>query len=86
SAYNARFAPFTQEGDPSGFNYKQFRSNTVLRWEYRPGSTLFFVWAQGRVQDELNPGSFRLGRDFRNLLSAHPSNTFLVKASYWFSL
>ena len=30
------------------FNFKQFRSNTVLRWEYRPGSVLFFVWQQGR--------------------------------------
>lgn len=86
SSYDARFAPFTQQGDPSGFNYKQFRSNTVLRWEYRPGSTLFFVWAQGRVQDNLDPGSFQFSRDFRNLMSAHPSNTFLLKASYWFSL
>ena len=31
-----------------GFNFKQFRSNVVVRWEYRPGSTLFVVWSQGR--------------------------------------
>lgn len=84
--YAARFRPFTQEGDPGGFNFKQFRSNTVLRWEYRPGSTLFFVWAQGRVQDGQDAGSFQFGRDYRNLFSAHPENTFLVKASYWFSM
>ena len=69
-----------------GFNYKQFNSNTVLRWEYRPGSTLFFVWAQGRVQDGVDAGSFRMQRDARNLFRAHPSNTFIIKGSYWFSL
>lgn len=84
--YAARFRPFTLEGDPGGFNFKQFRSNTVLRWEYRPGSTLFFVWAQGRVQDGLDAGSFQFRRDYRNLFSAHPDNTFLIKASYWFSM
>ncbi len=86
TAYVDRFSPFTQEGEPGGFNFKQFRSNTVLRWEYRPGSTLFLVWAQGRVQDGLDAGTFRWGRDYRNLFSAHPDNTFLIKASYWFSL
>jgi hypothetical protein len=25
-------------------------------------------------------------RDYQNLFSAHPANTFLIKASYWFSL
>jgi hypothetical protein len=85
-SYDAQYAPFTQQGDPGGFNFKQFRSNTVVRWEYRPGSTLFFVWQQGRTQDGLDAGSFDFGRDYRNLFSAHPENTFLVKASYWFSL
>ena len=84
--YDARFRPFTIEGEPGGFNFKQFRSNTVVRWEYRPGSTLFFVWAQGRVQDGLDAGSFRFTRDYRNLFGAHPDNTFLVKASYWFAM
>jgi len=84
--YDARFRPFTLNGDAAGFNFKQFRSNTVLRWEYRPGSTLFFVWAQGRVQDNMDPGSFSLRRDYRNLFGAHPDNTFLIKASYWFSM
>lgn len=84
--YDAQFAPYPHGADPGGFNYKQFRSNTVVRWEYRPGSTLFFVWQQGRTQDELDPGSFRLRRDARNLFGAHPENTFLVKASYWFTL
>ena len=85
-SYDARFRPYTAGGDPGAFNVKQFRSNTVLRWEYRPGSTLYAVWAQGRYQDHLDPGSFDVGRDGRNLFMAHPDNTFLIKASYWFSL
>jgi len=55
----------------------------VLRWEYRPGSTLFVVWTQGR-QDFAGaegPGSMR--DNFRHIFDLHPDNTFLVKASYW---
>lgn len=86
--YADRFRPFTLDGDPADndFNFKQFRSNLVMRWEYRPGSTLFLVWGQGREQSHLDPGSFRGWRDYQNLFSAHPANTFLVKASYWLSL
>jgi hypothetical protein len=86
-SYADQFSPFTSHGsDPGGFNFKQFRSNSVLRWEYRPGSTLFLVWQQGRTQSHLDAGSFDAGRDARNLFRAHPDNTLLVKASYWFSL
>jgi hypothetical protein len=85
--YANQFTPFTDQGsDPGGFNFKQFRSNAVLRWEYRPGSTLFLVWQQGRTQDGVDAGTFAWSRDYRKLFSAHPENTLLVKASYWFSL
>ena len=87
--YSARFKPYVpqpgQDTDPGGFNFKQFRSNTVIRWEYRPGSTLFVVWAQGRTLDGVDVGTFALGRDARNLFGVMPDNTFLVKSSYWFN-
>ena len=83
--YADRFRPFTSVA-PDDFNVKQFRSNTVLRWEYRPGSVLFFVWQQGRGQYDRDPGNFELGRDFRNLFDVRSENTFLIKGSYWFSL
>jgi len=67
------------------FNVKQFRSNTVLRWEYRPGSALFLVWQQGR-QDSRNPGTFDVGRDYGDLFKTRSDNTFLIKGSYWFSM
>ena len=37
--------------DPS-FNIKSLRGNAVLRWEYRPGSVLYFVWTQERTDFE----------------------------------
>jgi hypothetical protein len=78
-----RFAAFGAGSDPEGFNFKQFNSNAVLRWEYRAGSTLFVVWQQGRVQTELNPGTFAFSRDYRDLFRAHPINTVLLKIAYW---
>lgn len=84
-AYDDRFAPYGGGTVPNGFNVKQFNSNAVVRWEYRPGSTIFFVWQQGRFQDGLNRGTFELNRDYRDLFRAHPNNTFLVKATYFFN-
>jgi hypothetical protein len=78
-----RFAEYGDGREPDGFNFKQFNSNAVLRWEYRAGSTLFVVWQQGRVQTELNPGTFAFSRDYRDLFRAHPINTVLVKVAYW---
>ncbi|HET6680515.1 MAG TPA: DUF5916 domain-containing protein [Gemmatimonadaceae bacterium] len=83
--YDQRLKPYTAV-EPEAFNVKQFRSNTVLRWEYRPGSTLYLVWQQGRDQFDLDHGTFDVSRDYRNLFRAHPANTFLLKASYWFTL
>jgi hypothetical protein len=83
--YDDRFAAYGNGAVPDGFNFKQFNSNAVIRWEYRPGSTLFFVWQQGRAQDALNHGSFELNRDYRDLFRAHPVNTFLIKATYFFN-
>jgi hypothetical protein len=83
--FDDRFQPFTSV-TPQDFNVKQFRSNTVVRWEYRPGSVLFFVWQQGRGQSDRNPGSFDVGRDYRDLFGTRADNTFVIKGSYWFSL
>ena len=68
------------------FNYKALNTNAVLRWEYRPGSSVFVVWQHGRQQGDRNVGDFSARRDYRDLFRAHPDNTFLVKASYWLSL
>ncbi|MBN1222785.1 MAG: carbohydrate binding family 9 domain-containing protein [Candidatus Aminicenantes bacterium] len=70
--------------DPA-FNVKSLRGTVVLRWEYLPGSTLFFVWTQNRA-NYLHPGDFDFGRDLGDLLTAPGDNIFLIKISYRWSL
>ena len=71
-------------GDPD-FNVKSLRGTVVLRWEYLPGSLLYFVWTQNRA-DYAHPGDFRLRRDLGDLLTAPGDNIFLIKVSYRWSL
>ncbi|HEY4786704.1 MAG TPA: DUF5916 domain-containing protein, partial [Bacteroidales bacterium] len=67
------------------FNFRQFLSNLVVRWEYLPGSTLFLVWSQGRTSTTYD-GTFSYGDDMKGLFGTMPHNVFLLKFSYWFSL
>jgi hypothetical protein len=84
--YDARFQPFTPPGSArTGFNFRQLRTNTVARWEYMPGSTLFVVWAHGRAKSQQVPSERSWSDDYRDLLELHPENTFLVKVAYWFN-
>lgn len=71
--------------DNPNFNFRQFRSNLVIRWEYLPGSTLFLVWSQGRTSEAKN-GDFSYRNDMRGLFHTFPHNVFLIKLSYWFSM
>ncbi len=71
-------------GNPD-FNVKSLRGTVVLRWEYLPGSLLYFVWTQNRA-DYAHPGDFRLRRDLGDLLTAPGDNIFLIKFSYRWSL
>ncbi|HEX6912390.1 MAG TPA: DUF5916 domain-containing protein [Longimicrobium sp.] len=70
------------------FNFKELRTNAVLRWEYRPGSALFVVWSHGRSHFAPD-GSFQVSRDFGRLFDdalAPPTNVLLVKVNYWLNL
>ena len=79
--YSERYAPTSYDSNPD-FNYRSFRTTNVLRWEYRPGSTLFVVWQQGR-EDTLERGTFDFKRDFGGVFDAPARNVFLVKWAYW---
>ncbi len=84
----ARYRPYgdtTVADDPGGFNVQQFRSNLVFRWEYRPGSTLFLVWSQGRDGSFPVEGSQTFGGDLRQLFAQRSNDIFLIKFSYWFA-
>ena len=83
-AYVDRFQPYADPSVAQDFNVQQFRSNVVLRWEYKPGSTIFLVWNQGRQDFDPAYGTRSFRGDFDNLFHQHPDNTFLIKASHWF--
>ena len=68
----------------TGFNFREFNSNLVLRWEYNPGSTIYLVWSQSRFGNGSN-GSFSYSDDFSELFSDTAENIFLVKYNRWFS-
>ena len=84
--YDDRYQPYADSSvtnDTGGFNFKQFRSNVVFRWEYTPGSALYVSWTQGRQGGAGSEGPDSFASDFGNLLRLRPDNTFLIKMSYW---
>jgi hypothetical protein len=66
----------------SDFRVKSFRSNLVLRWEYRPGSILYVVWQQDRESSEPFGRRIDPADPFRSL-SAPGTNSFVIKTSFW---
>ncbi len=71
-------------GQPD-FNYIQFRSNLVVRWEYVPGSEIYLVWSQGAQPDARGDLDTPLVRSlFDNVFDRKPTNIFLVKVTYRF--
>ncbi|MEZ4414989.1 MAG: DUF5916 domain-containing protein [Gemmatimonadota bacterium] len=83
-AYQDRYQPFTPPaGSPASFSFRQLRTNAVVRWEYRPGSTLFLVWAHGREAFAEDQSRRPWRQDFDGLFDLHPDNTFLIKVAYW---
>jgi hypothetical protein len=68
--------------DNSDFDVLSFRSNVVVRWEWRPGSTLYVVWQQDRRAEELVARAVRPQRLWRTI-EARGANVFAVKLAYW---
>nr|WP_321356555.1 DUF5916 domain-containing protein [uncultured Draconibacterium sp.] len=67
--------------DNPDFNVKEFLSNLVVRWEYRPGSMIYLVWSQNRSSYD-NMGKFDFGNDLTDLFDEKPHNVLLLKFSY----
>jgi hypothetical protein len=74
------------------FSYRSLIGNAVLRWEWRPGSTVFLVWQQSRINslngDGVNGtdpwiGSFDVGRDMSDMFATPADNIFVIKVNYW---
>ena len=73
-------APFSF-GDPD-FTFRSLIGNAVVRWEYRPGSTVFFVWTQSRTGFDPS-GKFDFGAQRSAIFRDRPTNVFQVKVNYW---
>ena len=74
------------------FSYRSLLGNAVIRWEWRPGSTVFLVWQHKRIDSLTRAGSsgsepwvgtFDLGRDVGDMFAAPADNILMVKVNYW---
>jgi len=81
---NLNAEPDFEIGNPD-YNFRQYRSNLVARWEYKPGSALFLVWTHGRSQYE-NINGLSIGENIDRMIDVHADNVFLLKFSYWFNI
>jgi hypothetical protein len=70
---------------PRDFTFRSLRGNAVLRWEYRPGSTLFLVWTRNG-ESSLGRGRIDFGEDSRALFRGPSQNIFLIKVNYWLGI
>jgi hypothetical protein len=71
--------------DNPDFNFHEFRSNLVAKWEYRLGSFIYLVWSSSR-SGSTNDSHASLTNSYKQLRSIFPNNIFLIKLNYWFSL
>jgi hypothetical protein len=76
-----QYLPFAFDDNPD-FDFRSLRGSAVMRWEFRPGSSLYLVWNENRADSEPF-GNFRLRRDLSALRRAPSRDVFLVKVSYW---
>jgi hypothetical protein len=83
-SYGDRFVPYDPPSSVStGFRVRQLRSNLVLRWEYLPGSTIYFAWAHGREASGGGASDLGWNEEIRQLFDLRPDNTFLIKVAHW---
>ncbi len=68
--------------DRPDFGFGELRSTLVLRWEYRPGSSLFAIWSHGQSGSDTD-GEFRLGRGLSRLADSEAEDVVMLKVNYW---
>jgi hypothetical protein len=75
--------PTSDDPAPYSFTFSSIRASAVLRWKYRPGSTVFLVWNENQAVTEAANGYFMLRRSWNALDRARADHVFMVKATYW---
>ncbi len=71
--------------DDPDFDFREFNSNLVIRWEYRPGSAIFLVWSQVRDESTLVRRDQGFGDELDRLFASPAEDVVLLKISKWFS-
>jgi hypothetical protein len=70
--------------DDPDFNIKSLRLNAIFRWEWRPGSALYFVWTEQRA-DDAGAGVFGFRQDLGRVFAAPADDVILFKIAWWFN-
>ena len=78
------FVP-VQAGTIYGQTFGSVRGNAVVRWEYGPGSSVYFVWSQDRA-DVNGDDQFQFGESYKVASNAPANNVFLIKVAHHFHL
>ena len=87
---NNRFIVSENSGDEYSFNvpdfsFNEFRSNLVFRWEYMPGSTIYFAWIHS-LSNRSNQYVSGWRDNLDTMFDLPSTNTFLVKMNFWFGM
>jgi hypothetical protein len=86
------FEPYADDATDRDFSSRSLRGNAVMRWEWKPGSTVFLVWQQRRAGElecddvQCGRGNFDVRRDVRALFDPRPDNVFMIKMNYWLNI
>ena len=67
------------------FTFNEFRSNLVFRWEYLPGSTLYFAWIHS-LSNRKNQYVSRWSDNLDLMFGLPSTNTFMLKMNFWFGM
>lgn len=84
-AGNNEFIPTGNDRSDLDFGYQSFRSNLVLRWEYMPGSTAYFVW-QRNLSDNKDPGRTVRPSNLFDSFGSTGTDFIGIKISSWISV
>lgn len=88
-----RIEPFPAYPKSYDFSLHSYIHNAVLRWEYRPGSTLYLVWSQSRRADTdsplldpnaASPYNTTLPNQVGETFNLYPDNVLMLKVDYTF--
>jgi hypothetical protein len=65
------------------FNFRQFRSNFVIRWDLLHGSVIYLVWSHDQT-DFQEISDFNIANDLKQLFQVFPTDVLMLKIQYKF--